>query len=135
MAKMSPAARSTFAVLDGLLLFLALEGVFYAIAFLVLQRSFDTPTPLYLACNFLWAVIAGGLGGYTAGWVARRSPVAHGLAVAFPLILLGIFNLHKGLGGNHTTYVLLLNSFVPVFAVWGSFLAGKLQGSNRRVSR
>ncbi len=115
-------ARSVFAVVDGLLLFLALEGVFYAIAFLGLNRSFDTPTPGYLSCNLLWAMLAALAGGYTAAKVARRAFLAHGIAVAMPLLLLGLFNLHKGFGNRNTPYVLGMNLLVPLFCVAGAAL-------------
>ena len=119
---MNSTARSVFAVIDGLLLFLALEGVFYAIAFLGLNKSFDTPSPAYLTCNLVWGLVAALLGGYTAARVARRSPVAHGVWVAAPLLLLGFFNIHKGWGNRNTPYVLAFNLLVPVCCVLGAFL-------------
>ena len=132
---MTAPVRSVFAVIDGLLLFLALEGAFYAVAFLALHRSFDTPTTLYLTCNLVWAVLAASLGGYTAARVARRSPILHGLAVAFPLILLGAFNLYKGVGDRRTPFVLLLNSLVPLACLWGAFLYARLRERRRRPLR
>ncbi len=119
---MTRPARSVFAVIDGLLLFLALEGVFYAVAYLGLNRSFDTPTPLYLSSNLLWALLAALAGGYTAAKVARRAFLAHGAGVAAPLLLLGLSNLHKGLGNRNTPYVLGINLLVPLFCVAGAAL-------------
>ena len=127
MAKMSPTARSFFAVLDGLLLFLAIEGIFYAVAYLGLHRSFDTPTVPYLTTNLLVAVIAALLGGYTAGRVARRSPVLHGIVVAIPFALLAIFNLNKGIGDRRTPFVLAYNLLVPLAFVLGAFLYSRLR--------
>ena len=135
MAKMNPTLRSVFAVIDGLLLFLALEGAFYAVAYLGLHRSFDTPTPLYLTCNFIWAVLAGGVAGFMAARVGRRSPILHGVGVAFPLILLSAFNFHKGVGSPNTPYVLLLNALVPIACLWGAFVAGKRYPQSRRPAR
>ena len=123
VAEMTSTTRSVFAVIDGLLLFLALEGIFYAIAFLGLHKSFDTPTPLYLSCNVIWGLVAAILGGYTTGKVARRSPVVHGVIAAIPLLLLGLYNLHKGLGDRNMPYVLAMNLLVPVAFVVGAWLA------------
>ena len=128
--KLSPTARSIFAVLDGLLLFVALEGVFYAIAFLGLQRSFDTPTVPYLTANLVWAVLAALLGGYTAGRVAHRSPVLHGFITAVPFILLSLFNLYKGIGDRRTPFVLAYNILVPL-----AFIAGASLYRGRRAPR
>ena len=119
---MTRTSRSIFAVIDGLLLFLALEGVFYAVAFLGLGKSFDTPTPAYLTINLVWGLFSALLAGYTAARVAGRSPVLHGVAVAVPLLLLGLYNLHKGLGNRNTPYVLALNLLVPVCCVLGAAL-------------
>ena len=130
---MTQSSRSVFAVIDGLLLFLALEGVFYAIAFLGLHRSFDTPTPLYLSCNLVWGLIAAVLGGYTAAKVAHRSPVLHGIVVALPLLLLGLYNLHKGLGNRNTPFVLAFNLLVPVACVAGAWLRSLPDAAARRA--
>jgi hypothetical protein len=120
--KLSPTARSFFAVIDGLLLFLALEGLFYAIAFLGLHRSFDTPTVPYLTANLLWAVLAALAGGYTAARVAHRAPVVHGVMTAIPFVLLSLFNLYKGLGGRRTAFVLGYNTLVPLAFILGAYL-------------
>ncbi len=125
MARMSPTARSIFAVVDGFLLFLALEGLFYAIAFLGLNRSFDTPTRVYLSSNLIWTVLSALLAGFVTGRVARRSPVAHGIALAIPFLLLSLYNLNKGLGGRHTFFVVAMNLFVPLAFVWGAYLTGQ----------
>lgn len=122
---MSSGARSVFAVIDGFLLFLALEGVFYAIALLGLGRSFDTPTPGYLLCNLIWTVIAAGIAGYVTGMVARHSPVAHGAALAIPFVLLAIFNIIKGLGSRRTPFVLGWNVLVPLCCILGAWLYSK----------
>ncbi len=120
--KLSPTVRSIFAVLDGLLLFLALEGVFYAIAYLGLHRSFDTPTVPYLTANLVWAVLAALLAGYTAARVSHRSPVVHGIITAIPFFLLSAFNLSKGIGDRRTPFVLAYNILVPLAVILGSFL-------------
>ena len=127
MARLSPTVRSIFAVLDGLLLFLAVDAVFYLVAFLGLKRSFDTPTIPYLTANLLWTVAAALLGGYTAARVAHRNPVLHGLLTAIPFVLLSAFNLHKGLGGQRTPFVLAYNTLVPLSFVVGAFLFSRLR--------
>ncbi|MGI4829365.1 MAG: hypothetical protein ACRYFU_14405 [Janthinobacterium lividum] len=132
---MNSTARSVFAVIDGLLLFLALEGVFYAIAFLGLHKSFDTPTPTYLICNLGWGLVAAVLGGYTAARVARRLPVQHGIAVAVPLLVLGAYNIHKGLGNRNTPYVLAFNIFVPLCCILGAFLYSQRKGARGQTRR
>ncbi len=131
MARMSPTARSVFAVIDGLLLFFALEGAFYAVAFLGLHRSFDTPTHLYLSCNLLWALVSALVAGYATGRVARRHAVAHGVGLAVPFLVLSVFNLNKGIGGRHTLYVIGINLLVPIGFVVGSFLAVRRHGAPR----
>lgn len=119
---MSPTFRSVFSVIDGLLLFLALEGVFSAVSVLGLNRSFDTPTPLFLTSYLVWALLAAGAGGYLAGKVARRSPIAHGIALAVVLLPLVLFNLHKGAGNQRDVFVFTLNLLTPVACIVGSAL-------------
>ena len=128
---LSPTARSLFAILDGLLLFLALEGVFYAVAYLGLIRSFDTPTVPYLVANLVWAVLAALLAGYTAARVAHRSPVIHGVITAIPFFLLSVFNLSKGIGDRRTPFVLAYNLLVPLAVILGS---GLYSGSKAQPS-
>lgn len=123
MARMSPNARSVFAIVDGLLLFFALQGAFYAIALLGLNKSFDTPTRLYLACNASWAFVSALAAGFAAGRVARRHPLAHGVALAVPFLLLSLFNLNKGFGGRHTLFVVCINILVPLGFILGAFFA------------
>ena len=125
--------RSAFALLDGLLLFLALEGAFYAVAFLGLQRSFDTPTPLYLTCNLLWTLLAATLAGYTAARVAHRRPVLHGVLLAIPFLLLAAFNVQKAMGGQRMPFVLGLNLLSPAVCVRGAWLYGRRRSPRRSV--
>ncbi len=132
---MSPTARSIFAFIDGLLLFLALEAVFYAVALLGLNKSFDTPTVPYLSCNLVWSVLAAGPAGYTAARVARRSPLAHGLVLAIPFVLLAAFNISKGLGSRRTLFVLAWNILVPVFCVIGAWLYAQTRYARRTRAR
>ncbi len=128
---MSQTARSIFAVIDGLLLFFALEGVFYAIAFLGLHLSFDTPTRLYLSCNLLWALASALVAGYATGRIARRHAVGHGVALAVPFLLLSLYNLNKGAGGQHTFFVIAINLLVPLGFIVGSFFAVRRHGAPR----
>ena len=121
---MSPASRSVFAVVDGLLLFVALEGAFSAISVLGLGRSFDTPTPVFLTSYLVWALLAATAGGFVAGKVAHRKPVTHGIAMALLLVPLAFFNFHKGLNA----FVIGLNLLTPVACIVGSAL-------NRTVAR
>lgn len=123
--KMSPGVRSLFAIIDGLLLFLAVDGVFYAIAFLGLKRSFDTPTIPYLSSNLVWTIGAALLAGYTAGRVAHRSPVLHGIILAVPFVLLAGFNLHKGIGNQRAWFVIAYNILVPLSFVLGAYLVAQ----------
>lgn len=125
MAKLSPTARSIFAIVDGILLFFAIEGVFYAIAFLGLHRSFDTPTIPYLGFNLVWALLAALAGGYTAGRVAHRSPVTHGIVIACLFLLLSLYNLNKGVGGRHTGFVVAFNFLVPLAFIWGAWFVSQ----------
>ncbi len=119
---MKSPARSLFAVVDGLLLFFALEGIFYAIAFLGLHLSFDTPTPAYLTCNLVWALLSALLAGFVTGRVAGRSPVAHGVALAVVLLPLCLFNLNKGIGNRRTPFVLAINLLAPLLCIAGAWL-------------
>ena len=121
-SRLSPLARSVFAVVDGLLLFLALEGAFYAVAFLGLHRSFDTPTVPYLTSNLVWAVFAGLAAGYTTGRVAWRSPALHGFFTALPLLVMALLNFNKGVGGRRTGFVLIFNILVPLSVLAGAYL-------------
>jgi hypothetical protein len=133
MAKMSPTTRSIFALIDGLLLFLALEGIFYAIAFLGLNLSFDTPTRGYLLSNLTWAVLSALVAGYTAARVARRSPMTHGLVLAVPFVAVALYNLNKGVGGRRTLFVLSYNTLVPLAVLAGAFLYSRVR--LRRAAR
>lgn len=132
-SKMSPATRSIFALFDGLLLFLALEGIFYAVAFLGLNLSFDTPTRPYLLSNLTWAVLSALLAGYIAARVAKRSPMAHGIVLALPFVALAIYNLNKGVGGRRTWFVLAYNTLVPLAVLVGAFLYSRVR--LRRAAR
>lgn len=123
---MSPLARSVFAIVDGILLFLALQGIFYAVAFLGLHRSFDTPTIPYLTINLVWAIVSALLAGYTAGRVAHRAPVFHGFLAALPFLAIGMFNLAKGVGGRGTAFVIGYNTLVPI-----AFLLGAAEVARR----
>lgn len=135
MASMSPTARSVYAFVDGLLLFLALEAIFYAIAFLGLNLSFDTPTVPYLTSNLVWSVLAALLAGYTAARVARQAPIRHGLYLMVPFVLLSLYNLNKGLGGRRTAFVLAYNILVPLGVLFGAWLQSRLRpGTPRRVT-
>lgn len=128
--KLGATSRSVLAVLDGILLYLALRGAFYAVAFLGLHYSFDTPTRLYLGANLTWAIVSALAGGYLTGRVARRSPVVHGVAAAIPFLLLGVFNLNKGLGGRHTPFVVAFNLLVPLAFIWGAWLSPARRRAN-----
>jgi hypothetical protein len=132
VARMSPTARSIFAVIDGLLLFLALEGAFYAVAFLGLNLSFDTPTHTYLSANLVWALLSALAAGYTAARVAHRAAIQHGVALAVPFLALSLFNLNKGLGGRHTPFVVAFNTLVPLAFIWGAYLAGQRRLRSQR---
>lgn len=127
MARMGTTARSLFALVDGFLLFVALQGAFYAVAFLGLQVSFDTPTRLYLASNCAWAVLSAGVAGYVTAAVARRSPLLHGLLLAVPFLALSLYNLNKGFGGRHTLFVLSINLLVPLSFLLGAWLWSRRQ--------
>lgn len=133
---MNPATRSVFAVIDGLLLFLALEGVFSAISVLGLGRSFDTPTAGFLTSYLIWALLSAVAGGFVAGRVAHRNPVTHGIILAALLLPLIIFNLHKGLGNQRDAFVYALNLLTPVAIIAGSALntrSARYLRSTRRV--
>jgi hypothetical protein len=133
MSNISPTTRSIFALIDGLLLFLALEAIFYAVAFLGLNLSFDTPTRPYLLCNLTWAVLSALLAGYTAARVARRSPMTHGIILAVPFVALAVYNLNKGVGGRRTWFVLAYNTLVPLAVLVGAFLYSRIR--LRRAAR
>lgn len=116
---------------DGLLLFLALEGVFYAVALLGLNLSFDTPTAIYLACNLLWALLAALLAGYLTARIAHHAAVAHGIALAIILIPLCVFNLYKGLGSRRTPFVIALNVLAPLLCIGGAWLYSRSHRGQR----
>ena len=131
--------RSFFAVVDGFLLFLALEGAFYAVALLALHHSFDTPTVPYLASNLIWTLLAALAAGYLVARIAHRSPVLHGVAMALVLLPLCLFNLNKGIGSRRTLFVVALNLLVPALCIVGAWMyrqsgRGRRQGPGSTAS-
>lgn len=129
----NPALRSVFAVVDGLLMFVAVDALFYLVAYLGLHRSFDTPTVPYLTSNLIWAIVSALVGGYTAGWVAKRAPVLHGLIAALPLIAIAAFNLNKGVGSRRTPFVLAFNVLVPLAMIAGAYLESRRVALRQRA--
>ena len=100
--------------------------------------SIEKTTRLYLSSNLIWALLSALVAGFVTARVARRSPVAHGVALAVPFLLLSLYNLNKGLGGRHTFFVVAFNLFVPLAFIWGAYLAGQRRpatSSNPAVTR
>ena len=122
VAGMAPWLRSTLAVLAGLVVFYALEGLGYWICFHTLHVRYDTPTREYEIASLVYTFAAAIGGGYAAAVLGGRNPVSHGVGLAMLLFGLDTINLAKSAGSMHIQYVLMMNIGVPLLAIFGAFL-------------
>jgi hypothetical protein len=121
---MSRLLRSVVAVLAGYL-------VFAASAFAVFRlsgRAPHVPAPLpFMLLTVASGVVFAALGGYLAGWLAARRPLAHAVAMAMLLAAGAIASLVStvGAGGAVWTQVTALALMAPS-AVLGGWLRARV---------
>lgn len=110
-------ARSILAVVAGYLIFALSAFAFFQITGQPPHQA--TPLPIMLGSVALGMVFAL-LGGYVAAWLARRRPLAHGVAVAAVLALFAAISLFSTLGrGAVWSQVAALALMAPCAAVGG----------------
>ena len=88
-------ARSTLAVVVGYLIFAASAFAFFRISGQPPHQA--APLPIMLE-SIAFGMNFALLGGYVAGWLAQRRPVAHGAGVAALLAIGGAVSLLSALG-------------------------------------
>jgi hypothetical protein len=115
--------RSVLAVLAGFLAMMIVVIVltFACIAFFHLQSGH--PTPLYLAINMVYSLVAALLGGWITGRLAGRAPVAHGVALAILMLAMGMMSLLHPAAGQSMLYLVFLATAPPLVAIAGSILS------------
>lgn len=117
--------RSVLGVLGGLLVIVIVVAVCTKVQTLTMGANHDHPTALFLTINLLFSFAAALVGGYVAALIAGHSPVAHGVALAVLMLVLAVINLEKGVGGEATVYVVLLNIGGPLCAVLGAWVRAR----------
>ncbi len=109
--------RSIFSVIVGYLIFALSAFVFFQVSGQPPHQA--APMPIMLASIALGMVFAL-LGGYVAAWLARRRPLAHGVAVAAVLALAAAISLFTTLGrGAVWSQVAALALMAPCAALGG----------------
>lgn len=109
--------RSILAVLVGYLIFALSAFAFFRISGQPPHQ--DAPMPIMLASIAVGMILAQ-LGGYAAGWLARRRPLAHGVAVALVLALGAAVSLLGTVGkGAVWSQVAALVLMVPSAVIGG----------------
>lgn len=111
-------------MLGGLVTVLAIDGLCYYVSMHAFNASFDHPTTAFLVASLLYSYTSRTVGGFVAGDIVHRRTLLPGFGLTVLLLLLGFYNLHKGVGvfGRATIYVVLLNVVGPLFAILGAYL-------------
>jgi hypothetical protein len=80
------------------------------------------PTPAYLTVNLIYSAAFAGFGGFLTATLAGFAPLAHALALAGLLLLLGIASVFKrGRSGQPEWYSFVLLGLGPVCASLGGY--------------
>jgi putative membrane protein (TIGR04086 family) len=112
--------RSLVAVLAG---FLSMAVIVIALTLLCVKfihLNSGHPTPLYLTLNVLYCLAAALLGGLITAKIARRSPLAHGLALALLMFVLGVLSYTTHPPGQPLWYQIFLTIAPPLAAIAGA---------------
>jgi len=121
--------RSIIAVLVGYLLFAVSAYAFFQLAKQAPHEA--APLPIMLASIAVGSVFAL-LGGYAAAWLARRRPLAHGVAVATVIALGAAISLFATIGkGAVWSQVAALVVMAPC-AVAGGWLRARQASASAR---
>ncbi len=121
--------RGLTGVIVGVIVAVGAAFVFYRIAFAILLKMNDDilvelPTGFW-ASTLGYDLLAGLLGGLTAGWIAGRRPTLHGALVGITLVALTVWTM-KGSTGEEPKW------FFPGAMVVG-FLGGAAGGALRTL--
>jgi hypothetical protein len=99
---MKSAIRSVLAVLAGIVVLTALSFAIEAAVNPLLMRMFSLPNEAALNQNvavkvvtFAYSALCVAAGGYVTAWIARRSPVQHGLVMGAVEVALAILAMMK----------------------------------------
>jgi hypothetical protein len=110
-------ARSVLAVIAGYLIFALSAFAFFQISGQPPHQA--APTPIMLG-SIVFGMVFALLGGYVAAWLARRRPLAHGVAVGGVLALGAAISLLSTLGkGAVWSQVAALTLMAPSAVVGG----------------
>jgi len=81
------------------------------------------PTPLYLTLNVLYSLVAAVFGGWLTAKLARRAPIAHGIALALLMLVLNALSYKGGSAGwQPLWYRIFLTVGPPLAAIVGAAL-------------
>jgi len=120
-------ARSIVAVIAGYLLFALSAFAFFQISGQPPHQA--APAPIVIG-SLAVGMVSALLGGYLAAWLARRRPLAHGVAVAAVLTLGAAGSLLATLGkGAVWTQVAALVLMAPCAVLGGWWRARQVSGA------
>jgi putative membrane protein (TIGR04086 family) len=122
---MAQPVRSILAVIAGYLAMAIVVVVLTVVTVAVLHLQSGHPTALYLALNVVYSLGAAVLGGWVAGRIARRSPVAHGVALGVLMLALSAYQLKHPAPGQPFAYLIVLLIACPLAAIAGAALNGR----------
>ena len=120
-------ARSILAVVAGYVIFAVSAFAFFRLSGQLPHQTAPLPTMLSSAAV---GVVFALLGGYVAAWIARRRPLAHGVAVAILLALGATVSLVSTLGhGAIWSQIAALVLMAPGAALGGWVRARRSSGA------
>jgi hypothetical protein len=124
---MPRALRSVLAVLAGFVLMVAIViACTHALRLNAIQ-----PTPGYLKINFACTMLAALAAGWLTARLAGYRPMAHGLALAMTMVLLGMVALMKPTPTQPWSYQFLLAAVPPFAVLLGSWIAARRMAKDR----
>jgi hypothetical protein len=112
-------ARSVIAVIVGYLIFALSAFAFFQIAGQPAHQA--APVPIMIG-SVAFGMVFALLGGFVAAWLARRRPLAHGVAVAAVLALGATISLLNTMGKGAVWSQVAALAFMAPSAVLGGWL-------------
>jgi hypothetical protein len=117
---MPQGVRSVLAVIAGYLAMMIVVIVLTVIVVKAFHLQSGHPTPAYLTLNILYSLAAALLGGFVAAKIARRSPLAHGIALELIMLALSLVNFSTSAGGQPLGYRIFVVVALPLAAIAGA---------------
>jgi len=114
--------RSAGAVIVGYVIFALAAFMFFQISG---QAPHQAASPYVMLGSVVIGVIAAGLGGYVAAWLAGRRPLAHGISVAVVLALGATVSLLSTVGHGAIWSQLAALLFIAPSAAFGGWARAK----------